>query len=197
MGTMEKAGIAVIAVLIGIIVVVGLMNKKGGDAAGDAAKKGSAQTDAKGDPQTKTSTLAGNPAPSPSAGDPKEIGKKSDTPGGDSGSKVSLIDDAPNPELAKLSGFPRTYTVKKDDSLTKIAFREYGVSKMEKVIKETNSIDAKAIKEGTQLTLPMPPVELQQEVIEALAKNTPAGGSTTPKTGSRARSEDGEGSGFR
>lgn len=186
MGTMEKAGIAVIAVLIGIIVVVGIMNKKDADP-GDTPKvprSGTESQDNKGEVR---------PSPSPS-----DIGKGSETakpknpevvknenpqpegagtnpdhtdPRG--AKKIEFEDGSKEPAVGgtTLTGFPRSYSPKKGDTPVKIAFREYGTEKMAPVIMAENKVEANGLKIGVPITLPMPPADLLSTVVDAQQKN--------------------------
>lgn len=186
MGTMEKAGIAVIAVLIGIIVVVGIMNKKDADP-GNTPKGSRPGTESQDKSEVRPSPSPGVIGKGNDQTTPKnnEVGK-AETPTADGtgtnpdnadprGAKKIEFEDGsketPAPG-ATVSGFPRTYAPKKGDTPVKIAFREYGTEKMAPIIMAENKVEANGLKIGVPITLPAPPADLLATVAEAQAKNT-------------------------
>jgi hypothetical protein len=201
MGTMEKAGIAVIAVLIGIIVVVGIMNKK--DADPGETPKGSRPGN---ESQDKSEV---RPAPSPGvigkSGEDKapkvgEVGKTENSPAVGNGTSAESIDprgakkiefedgakETPAPGTT-VSGFPRSYAPKKGDTPVKIAFREYGTEKMAPIILAENKVEATGLKIGVPITLPAPPADLLATVAEAQAKNAVKPADAVKKDGTAAK----------
>jgi LysM repeat protein len=193
MGTMEKAGIAVVGVLIAIIVAVGILNKKDANAEKDAGAKqppSAADRQARDNaaPRSSPDVLVNRGQESKSGAGPEDGGAKapvtppSDPRGAarvdlDSGKTVEPVSPnvATGSTFMKPSGYPKKYTIKKGDVLTKISFREYGTNEMVKAIESHNGIKATALKDGSEIELPEPTPEVAKKMLaDSTVAETPA-----------------------
>ena len=201
MGTMEKAGIAVVGVLIAVIVAVGIMNRKDepksnldeGSAPVDRgqvdnvddnkARVGGGTGSGVGDGAGTTAQISGDHrVPDNADGGKKEVAPATPENGGSG--KVAddgkIVNDAKSQPTA--GGFPKTYTIKPNDLLTKIAYREYGTTAMAKVIAEHNKLDPTNLKRGSEIELPEMPESMKPAAEEspALGSTENVGGAATP-----------------
>jgi LysM repeat protein len=204
MGNLEKAGIAVVVALLGIILVVAFVTDPAAPGSGDGtappvpqAPAGESLAAAPRSPLERAregladAPLVGTVPPrrplreipvleSPTSG--------LEAAGGDAASRsggTSAAAPAGTPAPARPTGFPRTVELGKDESLWLVATREYGPGvgeSMVSIIQQANGIsDPRALQPGMKLTLPAPP-----EGTVAASKPGPEARPTPARTGAPA-----------
>ena len=201
MGSVEKAGIIVVAILILIIAGVGLMNRN--DAESGAGKKdvvaSNSRTDVK-KPRAKPSRLTGRHAPKPIA--PRTTRPKVAKPSATAkpnttqppikgvvipGPKVATSEPVKvtqptrtvaTPKVVKAAApapkIPKSYKIQSGDVLSKVAFRTYGTTRMVgQIVRANPGMNADQLSVGQELKLP----PMDSSLTAATTASKPSSGS--------------------
>lgn len=192
MGTLEKAGICVVAGLIAIIGVVGYLNRGGQETASRASQQASGGAgrlpvrrgpDLKRRLKTPASQEMPKREPIIVTQEASPGVKQQDPPGIFSspaeGEKVDPVSVPVVPPPVPVKATPTEYVIKGGDCLSTISAKIYGTARMVAAIQKANpNLRASSLQIGQTITLPAPPPTAKVDANGGALSSEPAVGSS-------------------